>query len=92
MTSFRFIISSPETTIFDGNITSLVVPTQEGYAGVLAHHAPFVALLGKGTITFTNENGTQTTLPSQPNSVIEVSHNRATIVLTPTGTTDVPVG
>jgi F-type H+-transporting ATPase subunit epsilon len=50
-TPFRLQIYTQERKVYDGAVTSIVVPAASGYLGVWAHHAPLVALLGKGTLT-----------------------------------------
>ena len=44
-------VVSPETTVFDGEATSLVAPAWDGLMGVLAGHAPLMTLLGAGELT-----------------------------------------
>lgn len=51
-TTDRLTVSliSPEATVFEGEATSLVAPAWDGEVGILPHHAPMVALLGKGEL------------------------------------------
>ena len=51
MAAFRLQIISQTRLLFDGDVISVIVPGLEGYFGVLAHHAPMLAALGKGTLT-----------------------------------------
>jgi len=57
MTPFSFQILSPEKVVYKGNIVSLVAPGQEGYLGVLAHHAPMLAALTTGEVKITEGDG-----------------------------------
>ncbi len=41
---------SPAETVFDGEVTSLVLPAWDGKVGILPRHAPYVALLGAGML------------------------------------------
>ncbi|MEX1258050.1 MAG: F0F1 ATP synthase subunit epsilon [Gemmatimonadota bacterium] len=41
---------SPVATVFEGEITSAVLPAWDGKVGILPGHAPFLALLGGGTL------------------------------------------
>ena len=50
MSDFKFSLISPEKKIYEGEITSIIAPGLEGYFGVLAHHAPLLAVLGAGKV------------------------------------------
>lgn len=41
---------SPDQTVFEGDVTGAVVPAWDGSVGFLPGHAPFIALLGAGTL------------------------------------------
>jgi F-type H+-transporting ATPase subunit epsilon len=43
-------IISPERVLFEGEVTSVVAPAFDGEVGILARHAPMVALLGTGVL------------------------------------------
>ena len=43
-------IISPEQSVFDGEAQSVVAPAYDGEVGILPRHAPFMTLLGKGTL------------------------------------------
>ncbi len=47
----RVTIISPERSIFDGEATAVVAPAYDGEVGILPRHAPFMTLLGDGTLT-----------------------------------------
>ena len=49
-TPFQLQIFTQEKKVFEGAVTSITVPGEEGYIGVLAHHAPLVTTLGKGKL------------------------------------------
>ena len=46
----RVTVISPEGSIFDGEAESLQAPAYDGQVGILPHHAPFMTLLGEGTL------------------------------------------
>ena len=48
---FQLQVITQEKKIFDAAVTSLVLPGADGYFGVLADHAPLIAMLGKGKMT-----------------------------------------
>ena len=43
-------VISPEKTLFEGSVDSLVAPAFDGEVGILPGHAPMMTLLGKGTL------------------------------------------
>jgi F-type H+-transporting ATPase subunit epsilon len=50
MASFHFDLVSPEQLVFSGEVEHVVVPGSEGEFGVLAGHAPMVAMLRPGIL------------------------------------------
>lgn len=53
-------IISPERSVFDGDATALVAPAYDGQVGILPRHAPFMTLLGSGTLTVREGDGERT--------------------------------
>ena len=51
MATFHFDLVSPEVLLFSGEVEHVVVPGTEGEFGVLAGHAPLVAMLKPGILT-----------------------------------------
>jgi len=45
-------IVTPEKQIFSGTVDAVTVPANTGYLGILPGHAPFLAELGIGEITY----------------------------------------
>ena len=43
-------VISPERTLFDGTVDSVVAPAFDGEVGILPGHAPMMTLLGKGSL------------------------------------------
>jgi F-type H+-transporting ATPase subunit epsilon len=50
MADFHFDLVSPERLVFSGEVEHVVVPGSEGEFGVLAGHAPVVAMLKPGIL------------------------------------------
>lgn len=50
-------VISPETSKFDGEADSVVAPAYDGEVGILPNHAPFMTLLGTGTLTIRRGGG-----------------------------------
>ena len=51
MATFHFDLVSPEKLLFSGDVDQVDVPGSEGDFGVLAGHAPLIALLRPGLMT-----------------------------------------
>ena len=43
-------VVSPSEMLFDGEVSSLVIPAWDGKVGILSGHAPYIALLGVGML------------------------------------------
>jgi F-type H+-transporting ATPase subunit epsilon len=46
----RVTVISPDAAIFDGDAEAVTAPAFDGEVGILPHHAPFMTLLGRGTL------------------------------------------
>jgi len=57
--AFHFDLVSPENMVFSGEVEQVDVPGAEGDFGVLAHHAPFIAMLKPGILTVFGAGETQ---------------------------------
>lgn len=58
MATFQFDLVGPEKLLFSGQVDQVDVPGSEGDFGVLAGHAPLVAMLRPGIVTI-HEGGGQ---------------------------------
>ncbi len=56
MATFHFDLVSPEELVFSGEVEHVVVPGTEGEFGVLAGHAPLVAMLKPGILKILGAN------------------------------------
>ena len=56
MATFHFDLVSPEQIVFSGEVEHVVVPGTEGEFGVLAGHAPLVAMLKPGILKILGPN------------------------------------
>jgi F-type H+-transporting ATPase subunit epsilon len=56
MATFHFDLVSPEELLFSGEVEHVVVPGTEGEFGVLAGHAPLVAMLKPGILKILGPN------------------------------------
>jgi F-type H+-transporting ATPase subunit epsilon len=64
MAMFHFNLVSPEQVLFSGEVEHVVVPGSEGEFGVLAGHAPLVAMLRPGILKILG--------PGQPQRILVV--------------------
>jgi F-type H+-transporting ATPase subunit epsilon len=78
---FHVNIITPASTIYEGDVESMIVPAQTGYMGVLAHHAPIVAQLAPGKITLRDNSGKESVFGLKASGFFEFSANRATFML-----------
>ena len=78
---FNLSIVSPEKIIYSGEISSLIVPAQLGYLGVLADHAPLIANLTPGKISFKDVGEKMNVIYSKGSGILEVLKNSANILL-----------
>jgi F-type H+-transporting ATPase subunit epsilon len=56
MATFHFDLVSPENLVFSGEVEHVVVPGTEGELGVLAGHAPLIAMLKPGILRILGPN------------------------------------
>lgn len=49
--TLRFSLVSPEKTLFDQEVTMVVIPGRDGDIGVLPNHAPLLTLLRPGVVS-----------------------------------------
>jgi F-type H+-transporting ATPase subunit epsilon len=52
-------VISPEAVLFQGETDSVVAPAYDGEIGILAGHAPLMALLGEGQLRLGTGSGTR---------------------------------
>jgi F-type H+-transporting ATPase subunit epsilon len=78
---FHIDIVTPAGIAYSGEAVSLVVPSQLGYLGVLANHAPLVARLDKGRIIIRDNANRTKIFKSENQGFIEVLKNNVTLTL-----------
>ncbi len=50
---------APERSLYDGDADSVVAPAYDGLVGILPGHAPFLTLLGSGTLIVAQQGGSE---------------------------------
>jgi len=78
MADFRLQIVTSQQTVFDEPVTALTLPGEEGYFGILAHHAAIVSVLGPGTVTI--RQGVREEFVTITGGFVEMSDNQATLL------------
>ena len=76
---FKLSVVTPEKTVFEMDVRSIVAPGSEGYLGVLSNHAPLITALRPGMLSVNDEGGNET-FYSISGGFLEVSGNIATIL------------
>jgi len=56
----HLVIVTPERQLFNGLVDRVTVPSSQGYLGILPGHAPLLAELGIGNISYTIGNQEET--------------------------------
>jgi F-type H+-transporting ATPase subunit epsilon len=75
---FRLQVFTQEKLVLDEQVTSVVIPGEDGYFGVMADHAPLIAALGKGKLTIIS--GSNERILHISGGFAEVANNAATIL------------
>ncbi len=79
--AFHLTVARIGENVFDGDAVLLTVPGTEGMFTVLAGHEPLVCELATGEIRFESADGEHYHIPVRDTSLIEISHNQATVLL-----------
>lgn len=75
----RVTVVSPERQLYDGEATAVVAPAYDGQVGILPHHAPFLTLLGKGSLVV--RRGAESETFAVEGGFAQVTDNRVRIVV-----------
>ncbi len=76
---FKLTVVTPEKTVFEMDVRSMIAPGGEGYLGVLSNHAPLITALNPGILAVTDDSDGES-LFSLSGGFLEVSGNIATIL------------
>jgi len=78
---FKIHVSTPEKTIYEGEISSLVAPGELGYLGVLVDHAPLIANLVPGKIIIKGGAAQPAIFNCKSTGILEVLKNDVNILV-----------
>lgn len=76
MNTFTMEIVTPTEVKFAGQLRQVVVSGVMGQMGILAHHAPMLAMLQPGTMAYTDANGKVSRLAAGA-GFVQVAENKA---------------
>lgn len=77
--TFHLQIVTQLKTVFDEDVTSLVLPGEDGMLGIRAKHAPIISVLQAGKVTIRRPVGRELQVTID-GGFIEMSNNRATLL------------
>ncbi len=74
--SYSLKIITPQGTSYESRIVHAFVPTENGYVGVLAHHAPYLVASKGGRLVLREDSGKEVAFQVGP-GFLEVHHDQA---------------
>lgn len=81
MKPFKLSIVTPERTVYEGSVTSVILPAADGYVGIWANHAPMVAAMRAGVVAMREQgNETSMALYAVDQGFAEVSDNNVIVL------------
>ena len=72
-------IITPDTELFSGEVTSIVLPGIDGDLGVLNNHAPLITALREGKISIIKESGENESFETK-GGIVEVLNNKVIVL------------
>ena len=78
MADFRLQIVTQQKTVFNQDVTAATLPGEDGFFGVLAHHAAIIAVLRQGPVVL--RQGTKVTEFLIDGGFFEMESNKATLL------------
>ena len=80
MNTFTLVVLAAEKPFYEGECTSLVIPTINGQYGVLANHHNMIVAIVPGTLKITDNNGEET-LAAVSSGITKVEDNHVLILV-----------
>jgi F-type H+-transporting ATPase subunit epsilon len=78
---FQVNIVTPEKIVYSGMISSMIVPAELGYLGILANHVSFIANLVPGKISMRDGSKQLAAIDSKAKGFLKVLNNNVTLLL-----------
>lgn len=82
--TFRLSICTPEESLFDADVVSLIAPGATGFMGILVDHAPLVSATIPGPITIKDGQLRAVTIQASSKGFLEAYNNQVNILLNST--------
>ncbi len=79
--SFEVKVVAPDGATWSGAAVSLVAPSEFGYLGILADHAPLAVNLGRGKIIIRDGSGKVSEFRAEGKGFLSVFKNKASVIL-----------
>ena len=80
-TSYSLKIITPQGTAYEGTVLHTFLPTENGFVGVLAHHAPYLVSSKGGKMVVKESVGLEKDFQVGP-GFFEVNHDQAVFLTT----------
>ncbi|MBD3160920.1 MAG: F0F1 ATP synthase subunit epsilon [Candidatus Latescibacteria bacterium] len=77
--TFHLSLLTPQRSLLETEVESIVAPGSEGYLGILAHHAPLITALQPGRLEI-RDAAREEQVFAVSGGFLEVSNNRATVL------------
>ena len=77
--SYRLQVITPQGKVYQDEIVHALIPGEDGFIGILAHHAPYVTSSPGGRLEVRQKNG-QDKKFVVGSGFFEVAHNEATFL------------
>jgi F-type H+-transporting ATPase subunit epsilon len=78
---FKVVIATPQSIVYEGQVSSLIAPAEFGYLGVLIKHAPLIANLVPGKIIIKETSDMPKIFHSTSKGIMEVLENNVSILV-----------
>ena len=72
-------IITPDSKLFSGEVTSVILPGIDGELGVLNNHAPLITSLKNGEISIIKESGEKESFKTN-GGIVEVLNNKVIVL------------
>lgn len=77
---YHLQVLTAEEVVFDGEVTSIIVPGKKGYLGILTDHAPLISSLQAGHLVITDAKANKHFYKIQ-SGVVHVDHNQVSVLV-----------
>jgi F-type H+-transporting ATPase subunit epsilon len=77
--TFSCSVVTPEQQVFDGEVSSVVLPAHDGEMGFEVNRAPILVQIGEGSLKLTDDKGQKTSL-TIAGGFAQMKANRLTVL------------